>query len=451
MPPRRATPAPALVAAAAFALGLATSARAEASAFDLEGVGPTGIAEVGARAARADDGSAAFYDPAGLAFGRGHRVELAPQLGASALRAQGSTLPLTSPFGVTLAFASTVPLEGALADRVHVGFAGYLPPTDALRLVTHAADAPSYPYYDDRSQRLVAIPALAVRLFERLAVGVGLNVLAGVKGPAEVKTGASGAPESRLDVAARTVLAANVGVRFDPVERLHLALAYRQRFGVPLALTTAADIAGVPLRVDVTAGQALFDPDTIVAAAALDLGRASFELDTIYSAWSRYEGPWLGVHAELPGANLTSSAPTGLFRDVVSLRGAATVDVALGRRVSVDLRAGLGFEPSILTSVRQGPTNLVDGDKLLGGLGATLAVRELWGGRTLRVGVGASVQGLFATRQDKRACAATPCADDTVVGPDATRPGAGITNPGFPSLAGGGTFWSGALGVGVDL
>jgi hypothetical protein len=135
---------------------------------------------------------------------------------------------------------------------------------------------------------------------------------------------------------------------------------------------------------------------------------------------------------------------------VVSLRAAATYGVSVGARSEIVLRAGAGFEPSILQSAQQGVTNLVDGDKLLGGLGATLALHGV-GPTTLRFGAGASVTRVFPYGQDKRVCAAAPCPPATVAGPDAAHPAEGVDNPGYPRLSGQGAFVSLALGVGVDL
>ena len=66
------------ITAAAIALvALAGRARdARAGAFEVVGFGPAGVAEVGARAARADDGTATFYNPGGLGLGRGIRLEI---------------------------------------------------------------------------------------------------------------------------------------------------------------------------------------------------------------------------------------------------------------------------------------------------------------------------------------------------------------------------------------
>jgi hypothetical protein len=443
VPPR----APALLASLAV---LAGAAPARAGAFEVLGFGPAGVAEVGARAARADDGTATFYNPGGLGLGKGVRLEITPTYGVSALSAQGQTLSLADPFGVSLAFDATIPFTGPLHDRIRIGFGGYLPPSGALHLIAHASDQPFFPYYDNRTQRLVLIPAIAVRILDGLGVGAGVNVLGGVSGPATVNAGASGAPEPRLALTAATSVAVNVGVRFDPVERVHLGLAFRQQFAAPAVVDSTAQIAGVPLTVNVGTQSALFDPATVVAAAAVDIGRGALELDASYAMWSAYQGPWVSVQATLPGVNVLSSLPTRVARDVVSLRGAGTYRLDVGASSDLVLRAGAGFEPSMLLSAQQGVQNLVDGDKLMGGLGATLSIHNL-GKATLHLGAGASVTRVFPYAQDKRVCQAAPCPPGTVAGADLDHPAEGVDNPGYPRLTGQGAFVSMALGIGVEL
>jgi hypothetical protein len=430
------------------AVGLAPRLAA-ASGFDVEGFGPTGIAEVNARAARADDGSATFYNPGGLALGRGVRVEVAPTLGVSALSAQHKTIALEDPFGVALAFDATIPFEGALKDRVRFGFGSYLLPTSLLRVIAHPQDQPFFPYFDDRTQRLVLLPAIGVRIAKGLGIGAGVNVLGGVAGPASVDTGASGAPESRIDVEATTRVAAVLGLRFDPVDRVHLAVTFRQKFSVPSSVDTTAVVGGVPLAVTVNAAENLFDPDTLVLAASFDLGKLALELDASYAAWSSYAGPFVDVQAELPGVNVDANLPKSIARDVVSLRGAASYPFDVGGH-TLTLRGGLGFEPSMLRAPQQGLTNLLDGDKLIAGLGASFEVAHLVG-RALRLGLGVNADFVFQDTQTKVACTRLPCGFDTVGGPDAAHPSQNISNPGYPKLEGGGAFVSGALGIGVDL
>jgi hypothetical protein len=423
---------------------------ARAGAFEVQGLGPAGVAEVGARSARSEDGTAAFFNPGGLALGEGTRLELSPALSVSALRAGGEGVPVEDPFGVTLAASGTVPLQGPLGGRIRVGFSGYFLPAGALRLLLREGDRPFFPYYDNRTQRLVVLPALGVRILRGLGMGVGVNVLAGVDGPARIEPGATGAPEPRIDIDARTVLAVNAGLRFDPAEHVRLALVYRQRFAIPMRIGTVAEVGGVPLTADIETRHAMFDPETFIVASSFDLGRASFEADVLWQRWSEYEGPFLAVKSTLPGVNLASRPVGDMWRDVISLRLAASVRLDVGARSEVVLRMGVGGEPTVMKSVRQGRTNLVDGNKASVGLGATLVLRELLP-KTLRMGLGVGGQfvGLYA--QEKVACRAQPCPAWTVVGPDGSDPGANIDNPGYPRLEGSGSLWTASFGLGVDL
>lgn len=446
---RIARPLPLSAALAAAGIWLASPA-AHASAFDVHGFGPAGVAEVNARTARADDGTAAFYNPGGLGMGSGYRVEIAALSGISALSAQEKDLPLESPFGFALALDATIPLAEPIGDRIRFGFGGYFLPSSALRLIARPTDEPLFPAYDNRTQRLVLMPALAVRITRALSIGAAVNVLGGVIGSADVRPGASGAAEPRIQVEASTQAAINAGVRWNPAPGVRLGLTFRQRFSIPARIATTASIGGIPLDVGVEVREALFDPDTVVLGSSFDFGRATFEIDASYSAWSSYEGPFVLVSAELPGVRIGSDPLPELFRDTVSVRGAATYRFDLGKRAEVWARAGLGFESSMMTNAQQGRTNLADGDKALLGIGATLELRELLP-KTVRVGIGASGQIVAAFEQEKRACTGTPCPLTSVAGPDAADPSAGITNPGYPTLRAGGSLWSLALGVGVDL
>lgn len=437
--------------AAALAILAAAEGEARAGAFEVLGLGPTGVAEVNARAARADDGTAAFYNPGGLAFGRGVSLEIAPTLGISALSAQGRRVGLEDPFGIAVALAVTVPFEGVLRDRIRLGFAGYLLPSGLLHLVARPGETPFFPYYDNRSQRLVVVPALAVKITDRLGIGVGVNVLGGVSGPASVRPGASGATESRLALEATTRASVHAGVRFELSKQARVALVFRQRFAAPAHVTTTAEIAGIPLAVSVGTESALFDPAALVLGTSFEVGALAFEIDATWSAWSAYEGPFASVRASLPGLDIASKLPEGIARDVVSLRAAASYAIAIGAGAELLLRAGAGAEPTMLKGQPQGRENLLDGDKIFGGLGASLALHDVLSARTIRAGVGLGTQVVLATSSAKRACAALPCPAGSVAGPDATNPSLGITNPGFPRLEGGGAFWAGSLGIGVDL
>ncbi len=439
-----------LFAAAGVMLLFFVARRTHASSFDVQGIGPENIAEVNATSASAKDGSAAFLNPAGLAFGRTTSLSLAPTLSISTLRAQDKPLPLEDPFGITLSAAATIPFEGPLANRLRIGFAGYFLPTTALRLLARAPDQPFYPYYDNRTQRLVAVPALGIRLTPWLGIGIGANILAGVRGPAKLEQGATGAPEPRIDMAANTVLSTIMGIRIEPARRVALALVFRQAFGIPLNIYTTANIGGIPLATSLQTRYAMFDPLTLVLASRINLGQTNLEADVSYAQWSAWETPYLSVQSTLPGVNLVSRFPSRLFRDTMSFRLGSNHTWTTSTRTNFVLRAGIAFEPTILSGNIQGRTNLVDGDKLTVGLGATWIVNNLVG-KSLRFGLGGNGQFGSTFQQDKRTCPAVPCPESTVVGPDANDPSAGITNPGYPSLFASGAMFTLSLGVGVDF
>lgn len=447
------TPKPCLYAAVFCALSLTAPSLASAGPFELFGFGPEGAADSGARAARADDGSAAFYNPSGLAFGTGVRLRAAPTLAVSALSVQDQARPLQNPFGMAFAFDATLPLEAPLDQKIRVGLGAYLLPASALHFIVHRSDEPQFPYYDNRSQRLALLPSVAFRLHERAALGLALNVLGGVTGNADVRPGASRAPESQILVEANTKISLNLGLSYAPRPGVRLAFVYRQRFSVPASLVTQAEIGGVPMRVQIGAREALFDPHTFVLATSIDFGKLTMELDASYLRWSDYGGPLLDVSAELPGVLIASRPAPPLFRDIASARLAFARPFSFGAgRSETKLwsRASLGFEPSILNGARQGHTNFVDGHKTMIGLGAEWVWPRFFP-KPFHLGLGAGVQFLSDFEQIKHVCAAAPCADTTVFGKDAANPAQDIQNPGYPRLSAGGSFFTFSLGVGVDL
>jgi hypothetical protein len=366
------------------------------------------------------------------------------------LTVQGATQEIADPFGFVLLADATLPFTGLLKERFRVGIALYIPPEGAVHLLVTPPAEPQFPYFANRTQRLVVQPAIAARIAPWLSIGAGLNLLGGVAGPADARAGASGAPEPRISIDATRQIALHAGLRVDVAEHVHLGATYRQQFSVPVFVQTKADIGGIGLTADVDLQQALFDPHTFLLGAAFDVGRLELELDIAYSVWSAFDGPGLGIRAELPGALLTSEPRQRLFRDVATVRGAASYGFDVGRSSELLVSAGTGFEPSILRSVPQGTENYADGPKVFGGLGASFALRGVLP-KTFRFSAGVGATFVLAQALEKRACAALPCPEGTVAGPDPKRPSEGIQNPGYPTLESGGALLTGSIGVGVDL
>ena len=439
-----------MVATALLGLGICLSGTSRASGFEVFGVHPESIGQVSARVASADDGAGAFYNPGSLALGRTNRLEVSGAVARSFLRAQGKQQPLTDPYSGAITLAMTLPLTGPLEDRLRLGLAMHGLTDTLMRLRPQRQTQPHFPYYDNRTQRFVLIPALGVRVAKGVGVGVGVNVLAGVQGAVDVREDQSRAMEAHILQEASTLMRMVAGLRWDVTDRLQLGIAYRQHFGIPLTIATTANIGGVPLFVDVTSSEAMFDPTTVVLGAHYRVSdAASLELNVGYHRWSTWKGPLLNIDTTVSALAIVSDPPDGVFRDTVSVRAAVAYKLYQSSRTAVSLYGGAGFESSLLNpSFQQGRSNYVDGAKIPLGIGFSTNVYDVLGDE-LRFSASLQSHLVMPYQQDKITCTSAPCAPNTVVGPDADNPSAGITNPGYPTLKASGQVMVASFGVGV--
>lgn len=360
------------------ALLLAASAgRVAASEAEVFGLGSEESALAGASAARVHDFSAGYYDPAGLVLAR--RPEA-----AVGLVGFGSRLPLpggghfhmTDRIGILVGAATPIPFVGPLADRLYVGLALHLLPDTVVRIVSRTPDQAFYPLYDNRTQRLVILPALAARVARGLSIGIGFNYLAGLDGRIAATEGATRAIEARVDEQIHSVLAVNVGARWQLRPRWAVALVYRQAFGVPFRSIARTSIAGQPIDVDVDA-VGLYTPHTLVAGAAFrPRATLTLSLDLAWTHWSDWRGPYVVVTSELPLVGTVAAPPPHVsFVDGAAIRAGADWTALVRGAWTLAVRGGYAFESSPLPSV-QSSTHLLDGHKhhLTAGLGARVAV-----------------------------------------------------------------------------
>lgn len=425
---------------------LAAPRAARADVFSLWGADPAALAQANARAATATDGTAVHHNPAGLALGQDQDAEAGVLLSTSRLRAGGQRSELDQSAG--LFAAGSFSLHSLEAIGLRIGFLLHTPPQSLLRVRVREANAPQFPYYENRSQRLVVAPGLGLRPARWLGVGASVDALASLLGTASLQPGPRGADEPRVEQQVRPVLRPIFGAQFLPSPRLRIALVYRGAFAVGIDTRTDATVAGIPLEARVQQGQALFDPATaILAVAWVPTRRLAIEIDGGYHRWSQYQGPLLQVKAELPGVRAEPTAQPPSFRDTVSVRLGGEVRV-LGGMQTVRVRGGLGAETSFLGDERQGETNLVDGTKLVLAAGAAYELTGVFLGGTLVFALGVQLHHLPERSWTKVACTATPCPADTVVGPDASAPSQGISDPGYPTLRGGGNALAAAFSLG---
>ncbi len=424
-------------AACAVVLGLARGAAG--SAADVVGVGSEAIARGGAVTASATGHEAAFYNPAGLA--RHGRTELT--LGGLYLVPDLEIRTATRDFDQEVVEPGLV-LVGAvvpLGKYFAFGYTGYALPTNLMRVVATSPEKPSFPYYANRTQRLTAMPAIAVRPLDWLSVGVGVNFFAGLTGTVEASEGPTREVEPVVAEELPSTHALHAGIHVAPLDELSFGLAYRDRFVAPYATQTESFVAGTSLDVAVDA-QALQTPEQIAAGVAVTLGDLQLGADATWLRWSGLRGPFVRVEALVSGVQIDQPPPEGQYRDTYNVRVGLAVERPLGPRATITYRAGQWFEPTMLGD-QPGRGNLLDGDKLGFSAGAGVELEDVLP-KPFRVDVHGTVVHVASRRHVKRV---TPLEElrgnpDALADEDASAPGSQITNLGYPQISGGGRVYT---------
>ncbi len=337
---------------------------ADASTADVFGFGSEESAVCGASTARVHDFSAAFYNPAGFTAIRSAEATIGFFAGGATL--QATSLPrfhLSDSVALVVGGGAPIPFGGVLQDRIYFGIALSILPDKLLRLSAHQSSTPFFPLYDNRTQRLMVVPAIAVRLPRGVSIGIAFNLLAGLEGQVASREGATRAIEARVDEQVSTQLAVHVGAKLEVTRALTLGLTYRQAFRVPFHTVSDNTIGGQPINLDVAAS-GLFTPDEVVLGAAYNWRAFLWSLDVAWAHWSAWEGPYVGVDSLLPKVDSVIHAPPPKinFRDTGSVRIGMQWRAFERGRGSLLLRGGYGFESSPVPA-QQSTTVLLDGNK----------------------------------------------------------------------------------------
>lgn len=441
-------------------LTLVWSTPASANPAEVFGFGSQNAGRGGAVSTTVSDFAATYYNPAGLAFGGPGKQVTVGVIGAvSNLSIHDQRVGLSEPLGFVVGMRTPAPLGGPLADRLHIGLGLYALPGTVVQIRARLPDEPFYPYYDNRTQRVVVLPGAAVKITDDLAVGVAVNVLATLQGRVTAAEGATRALEAHVDEEIPSVARINAGARYRlPTEvPVTVALAYRQAFSIPFATIAETMVAGEPINLDIAA-QGLYTPTQVVAGAAYRGARAEVAVDLTWANWSAYPGPYVEVKSELPLVGpLAGVLPEVPFEDTFGARIGG--ELRLGADQALSLRAGYGFETSAVPAQQSGVTNLLDGYKNTVSLGFGARFRRLLGEHDVRFDVHAQGQ-LVARRQlDKRIAGAgddydpfDALRDEIEDDPQAPETlGAQISNPGYPNLRSGGEVYSAGLTMEVSF
>jgi len=457
----------AALAAALLVVGNGRPGRANSA--DIFGVGSKGSGMGDAVTALASGPTAAFYNPAGIANEDRAQFHFSSTAYQGWLKVRSETHQIENPYEFAVGLTVAFPFKGRLQHKIWLGLLLTAHPDILARVISHLPTDPFYPYFDNRSQRLVLIPAVAFRLLDsakrgRLTLGVGANVFAGLQGVIIGEEGASRSLEARVSEGLSGIVRMVAGLRYA-WRWLNVGFAYRQQFSMPFKTDSFNFVAGGDLNLNVDA-EGLFSPHILVLGFAVTpTKKLSLGLDVSYALWSLFRGPYVRVSSVLPlVGDLVGDTPRIDFKDTVAVRVGVEYRVALPRKLVMPLRAGFGVETSPVPD-QPGRTNLLDGHKLIFSFGGgfdlgRMLKRRVWVDLHLRVHVlvPRTFRKKISVPAEECPMSAPPLGPDEALSDevpcdrtDDSTLGLQISNPGYPYLKASGFVLSGGFTLGVEL
>jgi long-subunit fatty acid transport protein len=419
---------------------------ASANPLDTFGFGARGPALANAFSTLADDATAAYYNPAGLALGDRVRFFAGYSFGAPRLSFDGREAPAETARGISLGL-SIPRLVGGTTAAFGVGL--YFPDQRLVRIHTAGAADGRFALYENRLHRVAIHPALAWRPAPWISVGAGVSILADAKGAGtsfdlgldlnRVTDPTAHRAAASLDVRLPTRVAPVAGLWAQPHPRLRLALVYRGPLSLDVSIETDVAIDAGILRGRALTGLAASDyysPGQLALGAAFDLSRAvTLSAEATWYRWSAAPSPLPTVNALLelgiPVDVVRVSIPGEAYQPSDTLAGRLGVEGRLAPRrwLDVDLRGGVSYEPTPYPR-QTGVTSLADNEKWVVAAGAGFVFKEL--GEVLRGPVRLDVYAQAHLLRERFHPKDAPFAP-------------------APSFRSGGAIWAGGLMVGVGF
>jgi hypothetical protein len=297
------------------------------------------------------------------------------------------------------------------------------------------------------------VPALAVGLWGRVALGLSLDLFAGLTGPVTAREGQAGEMESSVFLDFVTTVRPTPSISVRPGKGISLALTFHPEFSVPYDLDVDARVSGMEMIMHVR-GRALYTPHTLVLGFGWTGRRLRASLDLAWAAWSRLGSPFVEVETRILEVGLlTPSNPGVKLRDTLSVKAGLEATVLGTDHLDLLLRGGYGYESPVVGR-QSGRSNLFDGHKHTLALGLSTAWST--GSEALpRFIVDLHVGVVLLSELTHTKSVSEPGAgrDDPglIVDEDETVVGTQVSNPGYPSITGGGWMTTMAATVTLEI
>lgn len=372
-------------------------ASALANPLDELGFGAKAIALGGAATTFADDFSATYYNPAGLASSDALRLELGYAYNRPSLRLNDEDLGVD----LTRGLQGGLVIPGRIFERrIAFGLGLFLPDERISRIRALPQGQPRFVLYDNRPQRLVISIAAGFEILEGLYVGAGMTFLSNTEGVLDIKGIVSASDVERttlfsaVDVRLTAVRYVNAGILYQLGDNWRFGLSFRDEFSLELDLDvrvsgdvtlSAEDLVLVEdgLFALKALNHNLFSPRQLILGVGYRGDGWSVSFDLGWLQWSRFPPPTSTIEIELDLGALEFELPESdkpvdpNFSDIFVPRVGGEYQVFDSPYVDLVVRAGYFYQPSPAPA-QSGLTNYVDSDRhgLCGGLGASFKVFE---------------------------------------------------------------------------
>ena len=347
------------------ALILSAPAIALANPADMFGMGADARGLGNAMTGRPSGAMAAYYNPAFLGFLGGAELS-AGWLGADmSLKLSGDDYDSQQTGGVELGAAT--PLGGKLR-WFSLGLAAYLPLGAAARLYTQAPDTPQFVLYRALN-RFAVYPALAVKIGDYFALGLGCHILASASGwiNFQIDLANQSAPGRDFLFDMKPAFAPTAGLAFAYRDIISGGISYRGEIDMPISFPANFDLGIISLLVQ---GQGLqwYTPHELsVGASWRPIPPLSVQFDATWALWSGAPDQSTQVTIQpsvlLPEVKNPPVEPG--FSDIIIPR----LGIEYRPLPDLPLRVGYLYYPTPVPSqVYQ--TNLIDADRHIITMGA---------------------------------------------------------------------------------
>ncbi len=343
---------------------------AHGAGLELPEQSPGGLATAGAQTAVADDASANYYNPAGLAFQRGLNIMAGANLlladTTQTTTANGSTAA-TKLDSKTLDVAPTVYVGARLGPHVAIGvglFANFGQHQDFAPLDNPAR----FVGYQVKIQAVTINANVAVRPLHWLSIAAGIDV---VPSSFEVTQAINfgGGEGSVHDVSTATGIGGNVALLIHAVPRwLDIGLSYRSAvkldFSGTALVTTPTELASQSSALQNASNTITLPHNMTFALATHPLPHLTVDVDVHLTLWRSFKQQEVTLTDPQSGQKQISTVPLN-FRDEAGIRLGLMYRLCNERLV---LRIGGGYDRTPVPNASLGPIT-PDGDRGVVGIG----------------------------------------------------------------------------------